>query len=129
MYEATEAAVTVKRIVAMSSIVAIRPLSAAFAETDVVYGSQSRVLETDGPFDNNFVAYTASRFAAFNRSEAWVKDHKRKFNVINFHPSFVSGRDGTTTSTKAFAKGTNALVSAPAFGGAPYLPRLRDRCH
>jgi nucleoside-diphosphate-sugar epimerase len=111
---AAKKAGTVKRIVVTSSMVAIQPVSAMFADTDLVVRPEDRVAELEGSVDNPSVGYIASKIAALNRSEAWMKENSPSFVLINLHPSFVFGRDESATSTARLMAGTNRLVLGPA---------------
>jgi len=126
VYEAAQKAGTVERIVVTSSTLAIQPFSAFIPPgIDGVIGPDSRLPEMPGPYPIPFAAYAASKIAALNRSEAWVKETNPPFSVITIHPSFIFGRDDMCFSTEDFlANGTNSFLLKPAISPAGSLGPL-----
>jgi len=115
MLEAAVTAPTVKRVVITSSVVAIIPFQ-RFAggnmRDDEVYDAESRI----GPYANEFQAYSASKAAALNESEAWMAKNKPSFDLVNIHPSFVEGRDDLVNTPAAAVAGTNAVILGAVLG-------------
>lgn len=106
---------SVQRIVITSSAASIRPgLSPDGDQT--ISDADSRSPDIEPPFANSMVAYVASKVAAFNRTEEWLKERKPHFDVISIHPSFVLGRDDLATSTKRFQSSTNSIPLNIALG-------------
>lgn len=126
LYQAAQRAGTVERIVVTSSTLAIQPLSAFIPPgIDATIGPDSRLPEMPGPYPTPFAAYAASKIAAFNRSEAWVKETSPAFSVVNIHPSFIFGRDDMCFNTEDFlANGTNSFLLKPAISTAGSLGPL-----
>lgn len=117
--EAAATSPSVKRVVITSSVVAIVPFlrfAGGNMKDDEVYNAESRIETDQGPYDNEFSAYSASKAAALNESEAWIKNNKPSFDLVNIHPSFVEGRNDLATSSKAAVSGTNAVVLGPVLG-------------
>ncbi|KAK5684164.1 hypothetical protein LTS10_004028 [Elasticomyces elasticus] len=108
--ESAKKAGAVKRVVVTSSVVSIMPLSAIMAPSDDIFSAESRLPDPQGPFDHVFVAYAASKTAAFNRAEAWVKAESPHFDVIHIHPSFILGRDDLAETTQDFQTVVNRMV-------------------
>ncbi|KAK5725689.1 hypothetical protein LTR15_003879 [Elasticomyces elasticus] len=108
--ESAKKAGTVKRIIVTSSVVSIMPLSAIMAPSDDVFSAESRLPDPQGPFNHVFVAYAASKTAAFNKAEAWINSEKPDFDVIHIHPSFILGRDDLAETTQDFQTVVNRMV-------------------
>ncbi|KAK4548799.1 hypothetical protein LTR36_008572 [Oleoguttula mirabilis] len=128
VFESARKSGTVKRIVVTSSVVAIVPPKLWFFDkiVDEVFNAESRQPEMEGPFEVLQVAYIASKVAALNRAEAWIKQEKPDFDVIHVYPSFILGRDDMADSTKAFQTGTNAVPLNIALGTAD--PKTQKAC-
>ncbi|KAK3615551.1 hypothetical protein LTR56_026523 [Elasticomyces elasticus] len=95
--EAARVAGTVERVVITSSYTAMRTLDAIFGpdSADVVTAAGSRILDVPGPYPLDMVAYPASKIAALNASEAWIREHGEeiRFDLVSIAPSFVLGRN------------------------------------
>jgi nucleoside-diphosphate-sugar epimerase len=109
---------SVKRIVITSSIVAQIPF-ATFAggmTEGQVFDAESRTPFDEGPYANEFQAYSASKTKALNDAEAWVAEKKPSFDLVHIHPSFVEGRDDLALTPEAAIAGTNAVLLAVVLG-------------
>lgn len=88
--EAAQKSGTVKRVVITSSAVAIIPPSILLPSDDPpsgrVVSGDDRLPEIEPPFDNAFVAYIASKIAAQNASDKFVKEQSPAFDVVNVQP-------------------------------------------
>ncbi|TKA65893.1 hypothetical protein B0A55_12043 [Friedmanniomyces simplex] len=62
---------------------------------DVLTAAESRIPDVPGPYPVDMVAYPASKIAALNASEAWMKEHGEEigFDLVSIAPSFVLGRN------------------------------------
>lgn len=117
VFESAKKAGTVARIVVTSSAVAILPLSAMLAPDGQTYSAEDRLSEIEPPFANGRVGYVASKIAALNRAEAWIREEKKlSFDVIHIHPSYIFGRDDLANSTEYFQTGTNRIPLNIALG-------------
>lgn len=89
--EAAQKSGSVKRVIITSSIVAITPPAILFANDDPPSGhigsGDDRVAEPEAPFGNPFVAYTASKVAALNASDKFIKEQAPAFDIVNIMPS------------------------------------------
>jgi nucleoside-diphosphate-sugar epimerase len=65
-----------------------------------------------------YITSLASKIAAFNRAEAWIKRERPPFDAIHIHPAFILGRDDMLTTEAQFQTGTNNLVLNVALGKA-----------
>lgn len=120
----------VEKVVVTSSVVAIVPLNAMFmAEDGKTYDAQSRVRDTEGPYPNPTVAYTASKIAAFNAAESWINYEKPSFDVVHVHPSFVIGRDELVDNVESFKKGTNWYAMSIIMGERTTAPKPSNTVH
>jgi nucleoside-diphosphate-sugar epimerase len=116
VFESAKKSATVTRIVVTSSVVAVLPLSAFAGSDGQTYSAESRLPEIQPPFDNGVVGYVASKIAALNRAEDWVRKEKPSFDVIHIHPSYIFGRDDLADSTEYFQTGTNRVPLNIALG-------------
>jgi nucleoside-diphosphate-sugar epimerase len=116
VFESARRAGTVTRVVVTSSAVAILPLIALAQFDGQTYSAENRQPEIEPPFPDGRVGYVASKIAALNRAEAWIKQEKPSFDVIHIHPSFIFGRDDLADSTAYFQTGTNCIPLNIALG-------------
>ncbi|KAJ6103393.1 hypothetical protein N7486_005820 [Penicillium sp. IBT 16267x] len=99
MLESIRKAGTVKRAIFTSSVVGNIPFK-----------------EFLGQGDNN--AYSASKAAALNDSETWVKENRPDFDLISILPGFIFGRDELCTTTDDFKSGSTNSVLLGLLQGA-----------
>lgn len=89
--EAAQKSGTVKRVIITSSLVAIVPPAVLFPSeeppTGYIGSGDNRISELEPPFANAFVAYTASKVAALNASDQFVKEQAPAFDIVNIQPS------------------------------------------
>lgn len=116
VFESARKVGSVHRIVVTSSAVAVLPIAAFAGGDGHTYSADTRVQEIEPPFDNGTVAYVASKVAALNRAEAWIKAEQPSFDVVHIHPSFIFGRDDLADSTEYFQTGTNRVPLNIALG-------------
>jgi nucleoside-diphosphate-sugar epimerase len=88
--EAAEKSNSVKRVVITSSAVAIIPPSILLPSDDppttTVISGDDRLPEIEPPFANAFVAYIASKMAALEASDKFMKEQSPEFDVVNIQP-------------------------------------------
>lgn len=113
---ANEKGKTVRRIVMTSSTVAIAPTEVYVTDTkerEVVRGPESRVVVPAPPYDSQLQAYCASKAAALNASEAFMRNNATSFDLISIMPSWIFGKDELLTSTRDMrTSSTNVLVNS-----------------
>lgn len=115
--ESARKAASVRRIVITSSVLGVQPITAFFPDGDgKTYSAESRLADMKPPYINTAFAYAASKVAALNHAEAWIKAEQPSFDVIHIHPSFIFGRDDLATSTEYFQTGTNRIPLNIALG-------------
>lgn len=89
--EAAQKSGTVRRVVITSSVVAIIPLDVLLPSEEPVparaASGDDRVAEPQPPFVNPFAAYIASKVAALNASDKFMKEQTPAFDVVNVMPS------------------------------------------
>ncbi|KAF4982168.1 hypothetical protein FZEAL_2145 [Fusarium zealandicum] len=103
---------TLKRIVVTSSVVAILPTIYFKGEKppeDKVFDADSR-LENLDLGDNPGLGYFASKIAALNASEAWMKENTPKFDMISVMPAWVWGKNELTATAYDLEGGSNAIL-------------------
>jgi nucleoside-diphosphate-sugar epimerase len=117
--EAAQKTSTVRRVVITSSAIAILSWKDfTGASPDTIFDEQSRTQFLPGPYGDSFEAYSASKIAALNETEAWMEREKSHvpFDVVNIFPSFVFGRDETVVDAQDAHRGTNAVILGPVTG-------------
>lgn len=111
---ANEKGTTVRRIVMTSSTVAIAPPEVYVTDTkerEVLRGPETRVAVPPPPYGSQLQAYSASKAAALNASEAFMRNNTTNFDLISIMPSWVFGKDELLTSTKDMGNSsTNVLL-------------------
>lgn len=117
--ESASKAQTVKRVVITSSIVAIVPFKYYLGETDDrVFNSEDRIPLAEGPYNFEFEAYSASKAAALNETEEYIKRENPSFDLISIVPGWIFGHDELITSVKDFTAGsTNSVLAGLLLGG------------
>ncbi|KAH8691242.1 hypothetical protein BGW36DRAFT_387930 [Talaromyces proteolyticus] len=108
---------SIRRVVITSSVAAIIPYhDFTSGKSETVYNETSRI-PTPTSFANVFEAYAASKVAALNEAEEWIRQNKTAFSVIHIFPGFVIGKDELITDVKDAFYGTNKEVLTPVTGG------------
>ncbi|EEU36288.1 uncharacterized protein NECHADRAFT_52490 [Fusarium vanettenii 77-13-4] len=103
---------TLKRVVITSSVVAIFPTKHFMGETppqDHVFDANSRLEDATPPYPPGF-AYQASKIAALNASEAWMKKHSAKFDAVSILPAWIFGTNEFATKADDLMGGSNATL-------------------
>lgn len=113
---ANEKGKTVRRIVMTSSTVAIAPTEVYVTDTkerEVIRGPENRVAVPAPPYDSELQAYCASKAAALNASEAFMRNNATSFDLISIMPSWIFGKDELLTSTRDMrTSSTNVLLNS-----------------
>ncbi len=129
MLESARKAGTVKRVVITSSLVAIGPFSALVQYDGTVYDAESRTpTPANGP-TNDMEGYCASKVAAFNAAEEWIKKEQPAFDVVHVHPAYVLGRHELNTTAPSVLGGTNRMALAPILGTEMPFPVTSGSVH
>jgi nucleoside-diphosphate-sugar epimerase len=101
----------VKRIVITSSVAAVQPTSPRPYDADNVEPDPS------GPYPHYFAAYAAGKKLAYNRTRAFIEEHRPSFSIINVMPTFVFGPNRLATTRREVIAGSNSLLFLRVFGG------------
>jgi len=80
--KAAQKANGLKRVVITSSVLAIIPWSGLTGSEGVIWDEQSRIPTPSGPYSSAFEAYGASKVAAHNETEEWVRKERPTFDVV-----------------------------------------------
>ncbi|KAF9872253.1 3-beta hydroxysteroid dehydrogenase [Colletotrichum karsti] len=106
---AAHAGDTVERIVVTSSIVAIMPRSCFRGEglDRPAFTGESRLPWPVAPYED---AYSASKTAALEASERWMREHKPAFDLISIMPAWIFGREELATTPEALLSGSNGVL-------------------
>lgn len=122
--ESAKKAPTVKRVVITSSIVAIVPFRYYLGQTDDrIFTAADRIPVAEGPYGFEFEAYSASKAAALNETEAFIKREQPGFDLISIIPGWIFGRDELVTDIKSLTVGsTNSVLTGLLLGGKNEMP-------
>lgn len=90
---------------------------------DKIFDAEFRIPFDKGPYGFEFQAYSASKAAALNDSEAWVKETKPSFDLISIVPGWIFGPDELATTVQDFKSGsTNSVLLGLLRGGQSDSP-------
>ncbi|KAK3682218.1 hypothetical protein B0T22DRAFT_521308 [Podospora appendiculata] len=124
--DAAAAAPNVKRVVIVSSLLALMPLNGLQVPGLVIKEGTNPSITIDpdmafpeGPGGNG-PKYSASKILAHRATLAWMETHKPQFTLITLHPTFVLGHD--LTQTTPTPGGINAWVLHSLASGKPLIP-------
>ncbi|KAL8790888.1 MAG: hypothetical protein Q9195_006160 [Heterodermia aff. obscurata] len=107
---------TTKRLVITASIVSIIAWPEVFMETGNVFNEQSRTESVSGPFGGIFPAYAASKVAALNATEEYVREQKPHFDINHIGPAFVIGKNELAGTRAEILAGTNRAALGHILG-------------
>ncbi|KAF7862480.1 hypothetical protein EAF04_007353 [Stromatinia cepivora] len=119
---------SLKRVVITSSIVANMPFPHA-TENPTLTTAESRVSDVEGEMTEVFPAYCAAKIASLNARDAFVKQNKPHFDIVEIFPGFVYGKDQRATDVNSLMSGSNRLVLAILLGHKFDEARLAGAAH
>lgn len=124
LLESSQKAGTIKRIVITSSLVAITPFHYYLGQgDDKTFDAEHRIPLDQGPYGFEFQAYSASKAAALNDSETWVKEKKPSFDLVSIVPGWIFGADELATKVQDFeSSSTNSVLLGFLRGGQSDIP-------
>lgn len=124
LLESIQKAGTVKRVVITSSAVAHIPFKYFIGQgDDRVFTAEDRIPVAPGPYSFEFEAYSASKAAALNESEAWIAKNKPAFDLVTILPGWIWGRDELATTASDYNSGsTNSVLLGMLKGGQSEIP-------
>ncbi|KIW01429.1 uncharacterized protein PV09_07189 [Verruconis gallopava] len=120
---------SVERVVITSSVVAIVNFIEWISGSNKVYQAEDRVSFQGGPYINEFAAYSASKVASLNESEAWYQQQKPHFDLVYIHPSFIEGRDALVKTPEQAMVGTNGVILRVVLGNVAAAPAPGNSVH
>ncbi|PNP55824.1 hypothetical protein THARTR1_04044 [Trichoderma harzianum] len=131
LLESSRKAGTIKRVVITSSIVANTPFHYYLGQgDDKIFDADFRIPVDQGPYGFEFQAYSASKAAALNESEAWVKENNPGFDLISILPGWIFGADELATTVKDFeSSSTNSVLLNFLRGGQSDVPSNSNSVH
>jgi len=106
----------IKRVVITSSVVANTVFGDMFANNGRVYKAEDRIAFDQGPYDNEFRAYSASKALSLNKAEEYIAATKPSYDVVFIHPSFIMGRNDLVRKAEDIYEGTNNYMISVATG-------------
>ncbi|KZM21600.1 catalytic [Ascochyta rabiei] len=118
---------TIKRVILVSSLLALIPLEAMTTGKFNVKGLNRSISVDpkmsfpDDPVASGGMKYHASKILAHRASLEWASANNPSFHTITLHPSFVFGRNLTQTSADAL-DGTNAMLWGCLHSPKPFIP-------
>ena len=107
---------TTKRIVITASMVSIIEWSEMFMETGHTFNEQSRTEFVSGPYGGLFPAYGASKVAALNATEEYIRTQKPHFDINHIGPAFVIGKNELASNRAEVLAGTNGAALGHVVG-------------
>ncbi|KAK4172676.1 hypothetical protein QBC36DRAFT_362146 [Triangularia setosa] len=129
MLNAAADAPAVKRVVIMSSVLALMPLGGMNIPGLGVKAGANPTLAVDAemsfpPGPAGYGAkYSASKILAHRATLEWMQAHKPQYSLVTLHPTFVLGRDLTQqTSTPNGINGFLMTTLTKPPGGNPVVP-------
>ncbi|RFU81043.1 hypothetical protein TARUN_1136 [Trichoderma arundinaceum] len=124
LLESIQKSGTVQRVVITSSTVANIPFHYFLGQGDnKTFDAENRIPLDPGPYGFEFQAYSASKTAALNDSEAWVKKNNPSFDLISILPGWIFGEDELCTTAEDFENGsTNSVLLGILRGAESEIP-------
>ena len=107
---------TTRRIVITASVVSIIAWPEMFEETGTVFNEQSRTVFVKGPYGGIFPAYGASKVAALNAAEDFIRVQKPHFDINHIGPGFVIGKNELAVTRADVLAGTNQAALGHVLG-------------
>ena len=101
----------IKRVVITASVASISP-----ENKQNPFTADNVEEDPSGPYPSSFVAYSASKKLAYNRTRDFIAQQAPHFTIINIMPVFVIGKNELATSTKDIDAGSNALALSTLLG-------------
>ncbi|KAF7563691.1 hypothetical protein G7046_g486 [Stylonectria norvegica] len=124
---AVEKGEKVKRIVMTSSTVAIAPPEVLAGDSKALAmarGPEHRVVVQPPPYASEVHAYCASKAAALNEAEAFMKKQTASFDLISIMPSWIFGKDDFVTDVKGLRTGSTHVLMNGLLTGNPGAPAI-----
>ncbi|KAI1752075.1 putative cinnamoyl-CoA reductase [Xylaria castorea] len=126
MLQAALKSPSLKKLVITSSQYGNTPFPPDLSQT---IDADFRAPELPGPFDSIVPAYWASKIAATNATDLFIKDNNPSFDVVLVFPGWVFGRDDRALSVQDFFSGTNFVLFGVMTGRNDPEPRPSGVVH
>ncbi|KAH8800233.1 hypothetical protein F5884DRAFT_891068 [Xylogone sp. PMI_703] len=107
---------SIKRIVITASSASIVPTMALLGGSDEVFDETSKADTIPAPFPYIFVAYCASKIAAYKATNEFIAKQKPIFDVISLMPTFIIGKNELVTDPERIIEGSNGLAFSQILG-------------
>lgn len=107
---------SIKRVVLTSSVVAVLPATSFSPSVPEAFTADSVQPDPQGPYENDFTAYIASKKLALNRTRDFVAREQPHFTVVNVMPAFVIGKNELATTPESVLSGSNQFPMVPVMG-------------
>ncbi|KIW20200.1 hypothetical protein PV08_00775 [Exophiala spinifera] len=117
---------SIKKVVITSSVLAVLPPDWAAPKH---FTADNIEPDPQGPYDNPFTAYGASKTLAYNRTRDFIAREKPSFDVVNIMPTFVIGKNELATTRTAANSGSNGFVFATLLGNQNPAGTPMATCH
>ncbi|KAK3322703.1 hypothetical protein B0H66DRAFT_212905 [Apodospora peruviana] len=125
---AAATAKAVKRVVVMSSLLALMPLDGLRIPGLVINEGANASIQVDedmvfpeGPRSDG-AKYSASKILAHRFTIEWATQNKPHFALVTLHPTFVVGYDQTQKSAASPGALVNSWILASLASGSPAIP-------
>ncbi|KAJ8116997.1 hypothetical protein OPT61_g1707 [Boeremia exigua] len=126
--DAAKSFASIKRIVIVSSLLALIPLDALVTGKFTAKEGLNPTIPVDinmsfpeDPNASGGLKYHASKVLAHRATLEWATSNKPSFQIITLHPSFVFGRNLSQT-TAAGIDGTNSMLWGSLHSPQPFIP-------
>lgn len=123
LLKSAQSSPSIKRVIITSSIAAMVPAQAFFNGSEEIYNGQMEIPSQKAPYPSEIHAYVDGKVRALAATRAFVAEEKPHFDVINFMPTYIIGKNELTTLPD-FIKGTNRAVSTQVLGTKNPKPLL-----
>ncbi|PHH85647.1 hypothetical protein CDD83_119 [Cordyceps sp. RAO-2017] len=124
--QAAVAAPRVKRVVVVSSVLALMPMGGLMMPGLEVHENANRSIAIDinmafpdGPAGHG-MKYQGSKILAHRATLDWVAQHRPKFDLVTLHPTLVIGTDATQSDARP--GGMNAYLMQSLASEKPTMP-------
>ncbi|KAH8655772.1 hypothetical protein BX600DRAFT_515465 [Xylariales sp. PMI_506] len=125
--EAAQSLKSIKKVLVMSSVLALIPLGTLESSDISVTDNTGTVfpIDVDMPIPDGFaghvVKYQSSKILAHQAYRDWVSEHRPTFATASFHPTFVLG-PSLVQATAGDISGMNALFWVSLQSDQPKIP-------
>ena len=119
MLQSANKTASIKRVVITGSCASIIPTMTVIGGSDEEFDESSEAEAFTPPFPHVFVAYCASKIAAFKATKDFIAREKPAFDVVTLMPAYIIGKNELVTNPKKIKLGSNGLAFRQILGENP----------